>query len=145
MLSAMRFLGLSLLVAAACAVPDVTIENAGQGCVYASPDDNPLEKTVFGAGAAVEIRIRMWGSPCGTDFAASCAIDREGSRLIVMSEKSWNEPSSCHFLEPTILTAQCSTPELEPGTYTIGFADATTTLAIPSEVTPPCFFSPTGY
>jgi hypothetical protein len=63
----------------------------------------------------------------------------------VTSEKSWNEPSSCQLLRPTPLTAECYTPELEPGTYTIGFAGATTTLAIPSEVTPPCFFSPTGY
>jgi hypothetical protein len=77
---------------------------------------------------------------CDQKPSLQCSVVREGDTLIVHS-RFWGEhkDGSVCTQECKSITASCTTPELEAGTYTIKHGEDSFTFELPTVLTNPCF------
>jgi hypothetical protein len=69
-----------------------------------------------------------------------CAVDREGQTLTVQARYIGYHKDGATCTEGCAeVTAGCSTPNLEPGKYTVKYGEHTFALQIPSVMRKPCF------
>jgi hypothetical protein len=115
----------------------VTLTNEGTLCLGAATGGDA------GAGAdlraeqplAIGVRSACLSNSCVTHRVGKCAAKREGSKITVTSELSWQGPldmtarcsEECAHVE-----AACATDPLPPGSYTIVLGSQTTTVTLPS-------------
>lgn len=77
---------------------------------------------------------------CDQRPSLQCQVERQGDTLVVRS-RYWGEHkdgATC-TQDCKSVTASCTTPELEAGTYTVKHGEATFTLEIPGVLREPCF------
>ncbi len=140
-----RILILALLAGtAACGTqqPDVVATDEGKVCAFSAESATGSEQS-FLPNEAVYFRVTYDEclSACINNEVATCAVERNGDKLVVSSDFSYSEPSGS---EPCILicytlAASCKTEPLEAGTYQVEHGDNAYPLSIPATDVDPCF------
>lgn len=115
----------------------VTLTNEGTLCLGAATGGDG------GTGAdlraeqplAIGVRSLCLSDSCVSHRVGKCAAKREGSKITVTSELSWQGPVdlSQHCSETcSHVEAACTTDALPPGSYTIVLGSQTTNVTLPS-------------
>jgi hypothetical protein len=84
---------------------------------------------------SVSVRSGVLSDMCATQRTSTCAVKREGDRLVVTSELSWLAPGELDVKcrGPTsILEARCATDSLPAGSYRVVLGSRTIDVTLPS-------------
>jgi len=128
-----------------CNSADVETSDVGKLCVYAttpaSPGANsPEQSFVSDQQIYVSVTLDNCLSACIRNEVASCSVAKEGQRLIVSSNFSYDKPEAgkaCIALCNS-LSAVCQTEPLSAGSYVVEHGSDEYTLTVPSQDVPPC-------
>jgi hypothetical protein len=133
--------GVALMaVAAACSDSVVSFGEQGELCLLAAPDlatrglSNGQVQT-FVPGQTVTVSVAMTVYACTEDLQGSCSVEQiDATTLQVHSQGSYRSADNradC-VNDPSVVVAQCSTPPLAAGAYTVKLSYEQALLTIPS-------------
>jgi hypothetical protein len=128
------------MLIAGCSVyePHTVVNDGGEACLFAAVPTDRNEAQLFANGATLTVSFYVGISTCDRDAQAWCGVTRDGNALRIDSLASWIPWHGQCSRELASVSATCESDELDAGTYTVVYGSATTTLTVPSSVTPPC-------
>jgi hypothetical protein len=141
-----RTIAVTILLAlcgSACSSETVDAEDEGKVCLGAPPWEPQAGSDAIEADQrlAISVTYDECLSACIRDEFAQCSVSLEGDRIVVQSEFSYREPApgkAC-IAVCYALTAECQSPPLAAGDYTLVHGDRETPLAVPSSAGNSCF------
>jgi hypothetical protein len=127
-----------LLLLAGCG-PDATDE--GAFCIGTSSSSDPPITLEASKPIVVTVVYDSCLSGCANDLEGTCTVERDGNKLVVHSEFSYDDGKIPGASCPSVcvpLSAQCSSGPLEAGSYTIVHGVRTMSLSLQSTLTTTC-------
>ena len=115
-----------------------TFEDEGAACLVGSEapsEDGSSTETSYEEGepVAVLVTLEECAAGCAEDIEASCEVELAGSTLRISASGSYVVPGGSVACAAvcTAVTAQCESPPLAAGDYTVEYAGQTATLTVP--------------
>lgn len=120
----------------------VEYEDVGAACLGSF--DGIGANLVADAVATVYVTLESCASSCAEDVEASCTASLNGADIEVTAQGNLTIPDPTAVCPPSceVVQAQCDTPTLPAGSYTLSYAGDDLAVDVPSMPTDACTASP---